>query len=99
MSRTTFTQRFKTLVGLPPLDYLMRWRMTVARAELRKGDKSLRRLPRASATPLTPHLIPRSSGRSGKVLAAGAVETKEGAISRDGGASFRPARPSGRQQA
>ncbi|CAN7589966.1 helix-turn-helix transcriptional regulator [Pararhizobium sp. LjRoot238] len=41
MSRTTFTQRFKTLVGLPPLDYLMRWRMTVAGTELRKGDKSL----------------------------------------------------------
>jgi AraC-like DNA-binding protein len=41
MSRTAFTQRFKTLVGLPPLDYLMRWRMTVAGTELRRGDKSL----------------------------------------------------------
>lgn len=41
MSRTAFTQRFKSLVGLPPLVYLMRWRMTVARTELRKGDKSL----------------------------------------------------------
>jgi AraC-like DNA-binding protein len=26
MSRSAFTQRFKTLVGLPPLDYLKRWR-------------------------------------------------------------------------
>ncbi|WP_374190095.1 helix-turn-helix transcriptional regulator [Rhizobium rhizogenes] len=41
MSRTAFTQRCKSLVGLPSLDYLMRWRMTVAGTELRKGDKSL----------------------------------------------------------
>jgi AraC-like DNA-binding protein len=37
MSRTVFTQRFKKLVGFSPLDYLLRWRMTVARSELRNG--------------------------------------------------------------
>lgn len=40
MSRTTFTERFKALVGLPPLNYLIRWRMAVAGAALRTG-KSL----------------------------------------------------------
>jgi AraC-like DNA-binding protein len=40
MSRTTFTERFKSLVGMPPLSYLTRWRMAVAGAALRTG-KSL----------------------------------------------------------
>jgi AraC-like DNA-binding protein len=40
MSRTVFAQRFKRLVGFSPLDYLLRWRMTVAKQELKKG-KSL----------------------------------------------------------
>jgi AraC-like DNA-binding protein len=38
MSRTTFAERFKALVGAPPLDYLIRWRMTLARKAL-KSDK------------------------------------------------------------
>lgn len=37
MSRTAFTQRFKKLVGFSPLDYLLRWRMTVAGSALRNG--------------------------------------------------------------
>lgn len=41
MSRTTFTERFKALVGLPPLNYLIGWRMAVAGIALRTGDKSL----------------------------------------------------------
>lgn len=44
MSRTAFSQRFKMLVGFPPLDYLLRWRMTVARTALRNGEKSLSRI-------------------------------------------------------
>jgi AraC-like DNA-binding protein len=40
MSRTTFTERFKSLVGMPPLSYLIRWRMAVAGAALKTG-KSL----------------------------------------------------------
>jgi transcriptional regulator GlxA family with amidase domain len=35
-----FTERFKSLVGMPPLSYLIRWRMAVAGAALRSG-KSL----------------------------------------------------------
>jgi AraC-like DNA-binding protein len=41
MSRTAFTQRFKLLVGLPPLGYLLRWRMTVAGTKLKTGVESL----------------------------------------------------------
>jgi AraC-like DNA-binding protein len=41
MSRTAFTTRFRTRVGLPPLNYLTRWRMTLAAAALRTGGDSL----------------------------------------------------------
>ncbi len=41
MSRTSFSERFKALVGLPPMEYLIRWRMTVARNALRHGKESL----------------------------------------------------------
>ena len=41
MSRTAFIERFKALVGLPPLEYLIRWRMTVARDALKSGDGNL----------------------------------------------------------
>ncbi|MEI7297970.1 helix-turn-helix domain-containing protein [Paraburkholderia tropica] len=34
MSRTSFALRFKELVGLSPMDYLTRWRMTLAAARL-----------------------------------------------------------------
>lgn len=37
MSRTIFTQRFKKIVGFSPLDYLLRWRITVAGTELKNG--------------------------------------------------------------
>lgn len=41
MSRTTFTERFKALVGLPPLGYLTGWRMAVAGSALKAGGQSL----------------------------------------------------------
>ena len=41
MSRTAFIDRFKDLVGLPPLEYLIRWRMTIARDALRTGHDNL----------------------------------------------------------
>ncbi|WP_413721382.1 cupin domain-containing protein [Sodalis sp. RH24] len=40
MSRTTFSQHFRRLVGVPPLQYLIEWRMAVAGDALRAG-KSL----------------------------------------------------------
>jgi AraC-like DNA-binding protein len=41
MSRTSFAERFKSLVGMAPLEYLMRWRMTIARDALRREDANL----------------------------------------------------------
>lgn len=37
MSRSTFSERFTAVVGLPPLRYLARWRLTVAADLLRAG--------------------------------------------------------------
>ncbi|MDY0746603.1 AraC family transcriptional regulator [Paucibacter sp. R3-3] len=41
MSRSGFAARFKSLVGLPPLDYLMRLRMLQAARALREGGSSV----------------------------------------------------------
>jgi AraC-like DNA-binding protein len=41
VSRSTFAAHFRRVVGLGPVDYLLRWRMTLARDELRHGTKSI----------------------------------------------------------
>lgn len=41
MSRTRFSERFKALAGIPPLDYLIGWRTSVAKAGLTHGQKSI----------------------------------------------------------
>jgi AraC-like DNA-binding protein len=41
MSRTTFALRFKELVGLSPMDYLTRWRMTLAADRLTQSHDTL----------------------------------------------------------
>jgi AraC-like DNA-binding protein len=41
MSRSGFALRFKTLVGLAPLNYLLRWRMQVAGHTLRETDRTI----------------------------------------------------------
>lgn len=41
MSRSGFALRFKTLVGTPPLDYLLRWRMRRAGQVLRDSDRTI----------------------------------------------------------
>jgi AraC-like DNA-binding protein len=38
MSRTSFAERFRMVAGVPPLTYLNRWRMLLARRALRDGD-------------------------------------------------------------
>lgn len=38
MSRSAFARKFHDHVGLSPLDYLIRWRMHLARQALRRGD-------------------------------------------------------------
>jgi AraC-like DNA-binding protein len=39
MSRTTFAERFKDLVGMPPLGYAIQWKMSLAKDALRTGDR------------------------------------------------------------
>lgn len=41
MSRSAFALRFKTAVGLSPLDYLMRWRVQSAARVLRSSDRTI----------------------------------------------------------
>ncbi|MGU3286068.1 AraC family transcriptional regulator [Methylobacterium mesophilicum] len=41
MSRSAFAQRFSQYVGRPPLDYLTRWRMVLARRRLRTSRTSI----------------------------------------------------------
>lgn len=38
MSRTTFAERFRAVVGQPPLAYLAGWRMQLAADRLRSSD-------------------------------------------------------------
>ena len=41
MSRSNFALRFKALVGIAPLDYLLRWRMRLAARELGRATRSV----------------------------------------------------------
>jgi AraC-like DNA-binding protein len=41
MSRSTFAERFKQIVGASPMDYLTRWRMLVAGDKLRNSRESV----------------------------------------------------------
>ena len=40
-SRSAFFERFTRIVGVPPMDYLLRWRMAVAKRLLRTEDASI----------------------------------------------------------
>ncbi|MDP3949274.1 AraC family transcriptional regulator [Microbacterium sp.] len=46
MSRSTFAQAFKSHVGVPPLEYLIRWRMSLARDALARDTLSISELAR-----------------------------------------------------
>ncbi|MET9310585.1 AraC family transcriptional regulator [Kribbella sp. NPDC003505] len=41
MSRTTFAERFRSVAGVPPLTYLLNWRMRLAERALRDEDTPL----------------------------------------------------------
>lgn len=48
MSRSAFAQAFKIHVGVPPLEYLIRWRMSLARDALARDTLSISELARAT---------------------------------------------------
>lgn len=41
MSRSSFADKFRTLVGVPPLDYLLQWRMRLACQSLRRSSATV----------------------------------------------------------
>ena len=45
-SRSSFSQRFRTVVGMAPMIYLQRWRLAVAKEELRGGRRSVSEIAR-----------------------------------------------------
>lgn len=48
MSRSAFAQAFKRHVGVPPLEYLIQWRMSLARDALARDTLSISELARAT---------------------------------------------------
>ncbi|WP_207478404.1 AraC family transcriptional regulator [Arenibaculum pallidiluteum] len=47
LSRSTFSERFAQKVGMAPMEYLVRWRMALAKDFLRRKDMPLERLAEA----------------------------------------------------
>ncbi len=41
VSQSTFASRFRKFVGTGPIEYLVRWRMALAKDELRRGTRSI----------------------------------------------------------
>lgn len=41
LSRSAFFERFTSAVGLPPMEYLLAWRMALAKDLLRKDDAAI----------------------------------------------------------
>ncbi|MFW8587863.1 helix-turn-helix transcriptional regulator [Rhizobium beringeri] len=41
VSRSSFATRFRKVVGTGPIEYLLHWRMALAKDELQNGDKSV----------------------------------------------------------
>ena len=44
MSRSAFSARFGQVLGCAPIEYLMRWRMAIAKDALARGKKTLDRI-------------------------------------------------------
>jgi len=44
MSRSTFSAQFGDVLGCAPIEYLMRWRMVIAKDALPRGSKTLQRI-------------------------------------------------------
>jgi len=48
LSRSALAQRFANLLGAPPMQYLTRWRLVLAAAALRSGDRAIARVAEES---------------------------------------------------
>jgi len=48
LSRSALAERFAALVGEPPMQYLTRWRLALAAAALRSGNRAIARVAEES---------------------------------------------------
>jgi len=48
LSRSALAERFAALVGEPPIQYLMRWRLALAATALRSGNRAIARVAEES---------------------------------------------------
>jgi AraC-like DNA-binding protein len=48
LSRSALAERFTALVGEPPIQYLLRWRLALAARELRSGSDPISRIAERS---------------------------------------------------
>ncbi len=75
-SRSAFFDRFSRIVGVPPMEYLLAWRMAVAKDLLRRRDVTLSEVaervgyssPGAFSTAFSRH-VGRAPGRYARALA------------------------------
>ena len=76
LSRSAFFDRFMRIVGVPPMEYLLAWRMAVAKDLLRRHDGTLSEVAERVGTVRRAPLAPRSadSGSSTKWLRARACQ-------------------------
>lgn len=77
MSRSAFFGRFSRMVGLPPMEYLVVWRMAVARKLLRGGtlgiDEVAARVGYGSASTFSTAFSRQTGQPPGRFMRAGAV--------------------------
>ena len=62
LSRSAFFERFTRTVGMPPMEYLLAWRMAVAKDLLRRQESRSPRSPNVSAMARRAPSAPRSAG-------------------------------------
>ena len=72
LSRSALAERFAALVGEPPMQYLMRWRLALAAQTLRSGGEAIVARRRAQRLRVGGRLQPRLQARVRH--AAGGVE-------------------------
>jgi len=48
MSRSAFAERFASLMGEPPMQYLVRWRLALAAKALQSDDEAITRIAQRS---------------------------------------------------
>ena len=91
ISRSALAERFAALVGEPPIQYLMRWRLALAAQALRAGDEAIVAHRRAQRLRVGSGVQPRLQARVRH--AARRLEKTHRQLIHTGQKHFRPRRP------